>query len=79
MIASAIIDPEDVLVIRTTDPIVVLRSKGKVGASRNLLLREAYYDTVRHSTVTPLQQIKKTVMEIRTRRMVRITKKYGEG
>ena len=58
VIDKAIIYPEDVVVIGTTDLMVVLREKGNVGASRNLLLRKAAYDIVRHRTVPPLQQIK---------------------
>ena len=63
----------------TTDPMVVLRKKGNFGASRNLLLKAEAYDIIRHRTVLPLQQIKETDMKIRTRRMVRIPKKDGEG
>ena len=79
VIARASIAPEDVVVIRKNDPMVVLREKGNVGASRNLLLRAAAYEIVSHSTVLTLQQIKETEMEIKTRRMVRISKKDGEG
>ena len=77
MIARAGIAPEDVVVIKKTYPMVVLRYKGKIGASTNLIMGAAYYKTARHSTVLPFQQIKKTDMEIRTRRMVRMTKKDG--
>ena len=66
------------MVISKSDPMVVLRDKGHVGASRNLLLREASYDIVSHSTVLPLQQIKENEMEIRTQRIIRIPKKDGE-
>ena len=45
------IAPGDVVVIRKTDPIVVLREKGNIRASRNLLMRAEAYDTVRHMTV----------------------------
>ena len=58
---------------------VVLREKGGVGASRNLLLGAADYDTARHRTVLPLQQIKETDMEISTQRMVRMPNTDGEG
>ena len=78
VIARSRISPEYVVVISTTEPIVVLIEKVKVGSSRNLLMRKEAYDTVRHRTVLPLQQIKETEMEIRTRRMVRMYKKYGE-
>ena len=57
MIARAIIYPEDVVVISTTDPTVVLIEKGKVGTSRNILLWEEACDTVRHRTVLPLHRI----------------------
>ena len=40
MIDRTSISPEDFVSIRTTDPMVVLREKGKVEASRKLLLRE---------------------------------------
>ena len=79
VIARASIAPEDVVIIRKNDPMVVLREKGNVGASRNLLLRAAAYEIVSHSTVLTLQQIKETEMEIKTRRMVRMPKKNGEG
>ena len=58
VIDRSIIYPEDVVVIGKTEPMVVLREKGNVRASRNLLLRESVYDIVRHMTVPPLQQIK---------------------
>ena len=37
---------------------VILKEKGGYIASRNLLIREAAYDTVRDCTVLPLYQIK---------------------
>ena len=79
MIARASIYPEDVVVIRTTDPMFVLIDKRKVRESSNLFLREAAYDTVSNRNVLPLQKIKETEMEIRIRRTVRIPKKDGEG
>ena len=79
MISRASNVPEDVLVIRTTDPLVVLRDKGKFAGSRNLLLRASAYENVRHRTVLKLRQIKVTKMENRTRKMVIISKKDGEG
>ena len=60
VITRASIDPEDVVVVRTTDPMVVVIEKEHVRASRNLLLRAEYYDIVRHRTVLKLQQIKET-------------------
>ena len=60
VITRASIDPEDVVVVRTTDPMVVVIEKEHVKASRNLLLRAEYYDIVRHRTVLKLQQIKET-------------------
>ena len=77
MIDRAIIDPEHVLVIRKTEPMFFLKYQGKFGSSRNLLLRAAAYDTVRHRTVLPLQQVTETDMVIRTRRMVIITKRIN--
>ena len=58
MIARSRIVPEDVVVIMATNPMVVSRWKGKFGASRNLLLRAADYDTVRHRTMLPFKKIK---------------------
>ena len=52
------IAPEDAVVIRTTDPMVVLQEKVNDGASRNLLLRAVAYYIVRHRTVLSLRQIK---------------------
>ena len=78
VIDRKIIATEDVVVIRTTDPMVVLREKGKVVASMNLLLRAAAYDTKRHRNVLTLQQTKEIDIKMRTQRMVRITKKDGE-
>ena len=42
-------------------------------------MRAATYDIVRHRTVLPLQKIKETEMEIRTRIMVIIPKKDVDG
>ena len=39
VIDRAIIYPEDVVVIGTNEPMVVLREKGNIRVSRNLLLR----------------------------------------
>ena len=55
MISRDIIVPEDVVTVRKTGPIVFLRDNVKVGASRNLLLMSADYDTVRLRTVLTLQ------------------------
>ena len=79
MISRAGISPEDFLVIRKTDPMVVLREKVNIRASRNLLLGEEAVDTIRHRTVLPLKKPRETEMEIRTRRMVIMPKKDGEG
>ena len=57
----------------------VLRDKVNVVSSRNLLPREASYDTASHRTMLPLQQIKETEVEIRTRIMEIIPEKDGEG
>ena len=78
MIARSSIATEYVVVFRTTDQMSILRYKGKVISSRQLLLREETYYSVRHRTVMNLQQIKETNIEIRTQIMVRTTKKDGE-
>ena len=62
VIYRARISIDDVVVIRTTGPRVVLRDKGNVGASRDLLMRAEYYDIFRHRTVMSLQHTKETEM-----------------
>ena len=46
--------------VRTTDPMVIIRSK--VGSSRNLLVQVAAYDTVQQRTILPIQEIKASDM-----------------
>ena len=58
VISRARIAPEDVLVISTTYPMVILQYKVNVRALMNLLLRAISYDVVTHRTVLTLQQIK---------------------
>ena len=58
---------------------VFLREKVNFRASRKLPLREVAYYTVRHMTMLPLHQIKETEMEIRTKIMVIMSQKDGEG
>ena len=79
MIARGSIYPEGVVVISTTDKMVLLREKVKVGVSRDLLLMAAAYDTARNTTILPFKKTKETEMEIRTQRMVIMPKKDGEG
>ena len=67
------------MIIRKTDPEIVLIDTGNIGASRILLLRAASYETVRHRTVLTLQQIKEVEIEIRTQRILIMSKKDGEG
>ena len=43
-------------VIRTTDPMVVLRARQN--ESRNLLIRGAAYDIVHQRTILPIQEMK---------------------
>ena len=57
-------------VIKTIDPMVILRSRGN--PSSNLLIRGAAYDTVQQRTIPPIQEIKADEMEMRKRRMVRM-------
>ena len=47
--------PTDIEEIRTNDSIVILREKIRGRSSRNLLLREAAYDTVRAHTAMIIQ------------------------
>ena len=63
-------------VIRTTDPMVILRAQGR--PSRNLLIRAADYDTVQQRTILLIQETKATDMEMRKRRMLRIPNRDGE-
>ena len=62
--------PVEVDVIRTTDPMFILRARGR--PSRNLIIRGAAYNTVQQRTILPIQEIKADGMETRKRRMVRI-------
>ena len=48
--------PGEVEVIRKTDPMVILRAKGR--SSRNLLIRDAAYYTVQHRIIIPNQEMK---------------------
>ena len=68
--------PVAVDVIKTIDPMVILRARGY--PSRNLLIRGAAYDTVHQRTILPIQEIKADEMEIRKRRMVRMPNRYRE-
>ena len=61
---------------RTTDPMVILREKGRL--SRNLLIRYADYDTIQQRKIIPIQEIKASEMETRKRRTVRMTGRDGE-
>ena len=69
-------EPVAVKAIRTTDPRVILKSKGI--SSRKLLIRAAAYDTVQQRTILPIQEMKVAEMEIRKRIMVRIPNRDGD-
>ena len=68
--------PVAVADIRTTEPMVILREKGR--SSSNLLILAAAYDTFQQRKITPNQEKKTAETEIRKRRMVRMTNRYGE-
>ena len=57
---------------RKTDPMVILKEKGRCRASMNLLVRAAVYNTVSYLAVLPLHQIKTFDRETKIRRMARI-------
>ena len=57
-IEKAIIAPIYMEEVRTTDPMVILREKGRCRESRNFIIRASTYETVRTQTVLPLHQIK---------------------
>ena len=61
--------PVAVNVIKTIDPMVILRAQGN--PPRNLLIQGAVYDTVQQRTVLPIQEIKADQIEMRKRIMVR--------
>ena len=67
--------PVAVDAIRTTDPMVILRAKE--GSSRNLIIRDAAYDTVQQRTIIPIQEMKAAEMEMSKRRMVRMPNRDG--
>ena len=75
-IARSSMAPVAVDVIKTIDPMVILRARG--GPSRNLLIRGAAYDTIQQRTILPIQEIKADEMEIRKRRMVRMPNRERE-
>ena len=68
--------PREVEAIRTTDQMVILREKRRL--SWNLLMRAAVYDTVQQRTIIPIQEMKAAETEMRKRRIVRMTNRYGE-
>ena len=67
--------PGEVEAIRTTDPMVILRAKGR--SSRNLLIRAADYDTVQQRKIIPIQEMNAAEMEMRKRIMVRMPNRGG--
>ena len=69
-ISRASVAPVAVDVIKTIDPMVILRARGN--QSRNLLIRCAAYDIVHQRTNLPIQEIKADEMEMRKRIMVRM-------
>ena len=56
--------------VRTTEPMIILREKGRCISSRNLLIREAAYVTVRNLTVLPLHKIKTVEREMKRQSML---------
>ena len=64
-IAKASISKIEMEEVRTTDPMLILRDKGRCRASRNLLIRAAAYETVRSRTILPLHQIKTVKMQMK--------------
>ena len=65
----------EVKAIRTTEPMVTLRSKGR--SSRNILIRVTAYDTVQQRKIIPIQEMKAAEMETRKRIMVRMPNRDG--
>ena len=65
--------------IVTTDPMVILREKGRRIFPRNLILTEVAYYTIRTCTVLPLQEINTAKSNIKRRRMVRINNSPGKN
>ena len=57
-IAKASIAPIYTEEVRKTDPMVILREKGRCILSRRILIRASEYDTVRSCIVLPIHQIK---------------------
>ena len=78
LIENSSIAPIDMEEISTTDPMNILKDKGRGISPGNLIIREAEYDTVRTRTVLPLNQIKTFERDMKRRRIVRITKTPGE-
>ena len=79
-IAKAGIAPIEMERVITTDPMVILRYKGRCKASSNLLIRADTYDTMRIRTVLPLHQIKTVEREMKRQRMVHMNNiPVGDG
>ena len=68
--------PGEVKAIRTTDPIVILRAKGR--SLRNLLIIAAAYDNVQQRTILSIKEIKAAETEMSKRRMARMQNMDGD-
>ena len=64
--------------MRTTDPMVILREKGRVTSSYNILNRSDTYGTIRTHTVVPLQKIKTIERDLKCQRILNMTKTPGK-
>ena len=71
-IEKASIAPKEMEEVRKTEPIIILRDKGRCIASMNLLVRESAYDTIRTQNVLPIYPIKTTKWEMNTWMMINI-------
>ena len=72
-IAEDTLAPIKLLTTRTNGPMVILQRKGSTRqTSRNILLREVSYDTLRKQTALPLQDIKREFMMILKQNKVKL-------
>ena len=72
------IEPIEMKEVKTTDPNVIFKDKGRCISPSNLLIRSAEYDTVRARNVLPLHQINTVKREMKIWRMLLLTNNTGE-
>ena len=70
MVETAGVLPKMIQEIRMTDPMVILREKGRIDSSCNLLIRTSAHNIIRTCTVLPLQEINTVERDMKRQSMV---------